>query len=84
MGLDMISIARRLEMLSKIQLAEMVDVADGMRVYALPGAQEGAALSYLNRQAKPAPSTPDDTANADTAGTQPSRDEPSVRLLGEK
>lgn len=37
MGLDMISIARRLEMLSKNRLAEMVEVADGAKVYALPG-----------------------------------------------
>jgi hypothetical protein len=56
MGLDMISISRRLDMLSKHQLAEMVDVADGMRVYALPGAQEIAALAYLDRQAKAATS----------------------------
>lgn len=39
MGLDMISIARRLEILSKNRLAEMVDVADGAKVYALPGSQ---------------------------------------------
>ncbi|HEY5040038.1 MAG TPA: hypothetical protein VIJ93_13300, partial [bacterium] len=38
MGLDIISIARRLEMLSKNRLAEMVNVADGVKVYALPGA----------------------------------------------
>jgi hypothetical protein len=35
--LDMISIARRLEVLSKNRLAEVVDVADGAKVYALPG-----------------------------------------------
>ncbi len=40
MGLDMISIARRLEILSKNRLAEMVDVADGAKVYALPGTRE--------------------------------------------
>jgi hypothetical protein len=39
MGLDMISIARRLEILSKNRLAEMVDVADGAKVYALPGSR---------------------------------------------
>ncbi len=37
MGLDAISIGRRLEILSKNRLAEMVEVADGARVYALPG-----------------------------------------------
>ena len=37
MGLDTISIARRLEILSKNRLAEMVEVVDGARVYALPG-----------------------------------------------
>ena len=42
MGLDMISIARRLEILSKNRLAEMVDVADGAKVYALPGSRETA------------------------------------------
>ena len=40
MGLDMISIARRLEILTKNRLAEMVDVADGMKVFALPGSRE--------------------------------------------
>jgi Cdc6-like AAA superfamily ATPase len=40
MGLDMISISRRLEVLSKNRLAEMVDVAEGTRVYALPGSLE--------------------------------------------
>ena len=38
MGLDMISIARRLEILSKNRLAEVVDVVGGAKVYALPGA----------------------------------------------
>jgi hypothetical protein len=74
MGLDMISIARRLEMLSKNQLAEMVDVADGMRVYSLPGAQEGAALAYLQRQAKTVPPPPDaspNTPNTEIGGIQP-------------
>lgn len=37
MGLDMISIARRLEILCKNRLAEMVEVVDGIKVYALPG-----------------------------------------------
>ncbi len=37
MGLDMISISRRLEILTKNRLAEMVDVAGGAKVYALPG-----------------------------------------------
>ncbi len=37
MGLDVISISRRLEILSKNRLAEMVEVADGVKVYALPG-----------------------------------------------
>jgi hypothetical protein len=36
-GLDMISIARRLDILSKNRLAEMVDVADGVKVYSLLG-----------------------------------------------
>jgi len=40
MGLDMISISRRLEILSKNRLAEMVDIADGAKVYALPGSRE--------------------------------------------
>jgi hypothetical protein len=37
MGLDMISIARRLEILCKNRLAEIVEVVDGVKVYALPG-----------------------------------------------
>ena len=37
MGLDMISISRRLEILTKNRLVEMVEVADGAKVYALPG-----------------------------------------------
>jgi hypothetical protein len=45
MGLDMISIARRLEVLSKNRLAEMVEVSDGMKVYALPGSREAAVSS---------------------------------------
>jgi hypothetical protein len=40
MGLDMISIVRRLEILSKNRLTEMVDVVDGTKVYALPGFKE--------------------------------------------
>ncbi len=40
MGLDMISISRRLDVLSKNRLAEMVDVVDGAKVYSLPGFQE--------------------------------------------
>jgi hypothetical protein len=40
MGLDMISIARRLEILTKNRLLEMVDVAGGAKVYALPGHKE--------------------------------------------
>jgi len=39
MGLDVISIGRRLEVLSKNRLAEIVDVADGAKVYALPGSR---------------------------------------------
>ncbi len=45
MGLDMISIARRLEILTKNRLAEMVDVADGMKVFALPGSREQVAAA---------------------------------------
>jgi hypothetical protein len=41
MGLDVISIARRLEILSKNRLTEMVDVAHGTKVYALPGFKGG-------------------------------------------
>lgn len=37
MGLDTISISRRLEILTKNRLAEIVEVADGVKVYALPG-----------------------------------------------
>jgi hypothetical protein len=37
MRLDMISIARRLEILSKNHLAQVVEVVDGVKVYALPG-----------------------------------------------
>ena len=44
MGLDMISIARRLEILTKNRLAEMVEVADGMKVFALPGSGEKKVL----------------------------------------
>lgn len=40
MGLDMISISRRLEILTKNRLAEMVDVAGGAKVYALPGQRQ--------------------------------------------
>ncbi len=39
MGLDTISIARRLEILSKNRLADRVDSVDGVRVYALPGGE---------------------------------------------
>jgi Cdc6-like AAA superfamily ATPase len=39
MRLDMISISRRLEMLSKNHLAEVVEVAGGIKVYALPGSK---------------------------------------------
>lgn len=49
MGLDMISIARRFEVLSKNRLAEMVDVADGAKVYALPGSTP----TGLSTEAKP-------------------------------
>lgn len=45
MGLDVLSIARRLEVLAKNQLAEMVEVADGTRVYALPGMSPAAPVS---------------------------------------
>jgi len=45
MGLDMISLARRLEILSKNRLAEVVDMADGIKVYSLPGSRGGALLS---------------------------------------
>jgi hypothetical protein len=69
-GLDMISISRRLEMLSKQQLAEMVDVADGTKVYGLIGERETAALAYLQRQAKAAPS-PDHPAGAEAGGVKP-------------
>ncbi len=37
MGLDMISIARRFDVLTKNHLAEMVEVVNGSKVYALPG-----------------------------------------------
>ncbi len=40
MGLDMISIVRRLEILSKNGLTEMVEVVNGTKVYALPGFKE--------------------------------------------
>lgn len=52
MGLDMISIARRLEMLSKNRLAEMVDIADGVKVYALPGSRETAVPVGAKPQVK--------------------------------
>ncbi len=39
MGRDMITIARRLETLAKNRLAELVDVVNGTKVYALPGTQ---------------------------------------------
>lgn len=45
MGLDTISISRRLEVLSKNRLAEAVDVADGAKVYALPGSREAEAAT---------------------------------------
>jgi energy-coupling factor transporter ATP-binding protein EcfA2 len=47
MGLDMISISRRLEVLTKNRLAEMVDVADGMKVFALPGSRAQAAAPVM-------------------------------------
>lgn len=37
MGLDLVSVQRRLEILAKNRLAEMVEVVKGARVYALPG-----------------------------------------------
>jgi hypothetical protein len=45
MGLDMISISRRLEILSKNRLAEIVDVADGVKVYGLPGTRVSEPVS---------------------------------------
>jgi Cdc6-like AAA superfamily ATPase len=45
MGLDMISIARRLEILCKNRLAEMVEVVDGVKVYALPGRKNSSELA---------------------------------------
>ena len=45
MSMDMISIARRLEILSKNRLAEMVEVVDGMKVYALPGSKPAEVVS---------------------------------------
>ncbi len=45
MGLDVISLARRLEILSKNRLAEVVDFADGIKVYSLPGSREAAVLT---------------------------------------
>ncbi len=39
MGLDMISIARRFDVLAKNRLAEMVEVVNGSKVYALPGSK---------------------------------------------
>lgn len=62
MGLDMISIVRRLEILSKNHLAEMVDIADGMRVYALPGSQAATASAYLRGQTKHAPAPTEESA----------------------
>jgi hypothetical protein len=50
MGLDMISIARRLEVLSKNRLVEMVDVADGVKVYALPGSGGSAPAEAVKPQ----------------------------------
>ncbi|MGH7738614.1 MAG: ATP-binding protein [bacterium] len=44
MGLDMISIARRMEILAKNHLAEMVEVADGMKIFALPGSRSTAIV----------------------------------------
>ena len=52
MGLDMISIVRRLEILSKNRLTEMVDVVDGTKVYALPGFKEKAPEASASNQIK--------------------------------
>ena len=52
MGLDMISIARRLEILSKNRLAEVVDVAQGTKVYALPGGRGKPAEALEASQVK--------------------------------
>ncbi len=52
MGLDMISIVRRLEILSKNRLAEMVDVVNGTKVYALPGFKESVPESSLSTLTK--------------------------------
>ncbi len=50
MGRDMISIARRLEALAKSRLAEMVDVVNGAKVYALPGTQIVAAKAVAENR----------------------------------
>ena len=50
MGLDMISIVRRLEVLSKNRLTEMVEVVNGTKVYALPGFKETAPEAVLSNQ----------------------------------
>ena len=52
MGLDMISISRRLEILTKNRLAEMVEVADGAKVYALTGTNEAVAALPASLQVK--------------------------------
>ncbi len=52
MGLDVISIGRRLEVLSKNRLAEIVDVADGAKVYALPGSRVAVEASSSKPQVK--------------------------------
>ncbi|HTC21656.1 MAG TPA: ATP-binding protein [bacterium] len=52
MGLDMISIVRRLEILSKNRLAETVDVVDGTKVYALPGFKETAPTAATYAQVR--------------------------------
>jgi len=57
MGLDIISISRRLEILSKNKLAEVVDVADGIKVYALPGSRLSVEPTTLKTQVKMTQST---------------------------
>jgi len=52
MGLDIISISRRLEILVKNRLAEMVEVADGAKVYALPGTSPATAPAPARPQVK--------------------------------
>lgn len=60
MGLDMISITRRLEVLCKHRLAEAVGVADGAKVYALPRSRDSVSVTLVRPPVQATPAAADE------------------------